>query len=87
MIAFDLGTHRFHFRAAVVITTSDHVLLHQVEGQDFWCLPGGRVEPGERAEQTVIRQMREEVNADIDVGILLWSVENFSRTRIDRTMK
>ncbi|SDR55073.1 NUDIX domain-containing protein [Paraburkholderia fungorum] len=77
MIAFDLGTHRFQFRAAVVITRSDHVLLHQVEGQDFWCLPGGRVEPGERAEQTVIREMREEVGADIDVGKMLWTVENF----------
>jgi len=77
MIAFDVGTHRFHFRAAVVITMADHVLLHQVEGQDFWCLPGGRVEPGERAEQTVIREMQEEVSADIDVGKMLWSVENF----------
>ena len=77
MIAFDVGTHRFHFRAAAVITLPDHVLLHQVEGQNFWCLPGGRVEPGERAEQTVVREMHEEVGADIDVGKMLWSVENF----------
>lgn len=40
-------------------------------------MPGGRVGPGERAEQTVIREMREEVGADIDLGKLLWSVQNF----------
>jgi len=77
MIAFDVGSHRFHFRAAAVITLSEHILLHQIEGQNFWCLPGGRVEPGERAEQTVVREMHEEVGADIDFGNLLWTVENF----------
>lgn len=77
MISFDTGTHRFHFRAAAVVVEADHVLLHQIEGQDFWCLPGGRVEAGERAEQTVIREMREEVGTEISVGKMLWSVENF----------
>lgn len=79
MISFDVGAHRFQFRAALVIVRDGHVLLHQIEGQNFWCLPGGRVEPGERAAHTVVREMREEVGSEIQVGKMLWSVENFFR--------
>ena len=40
-------------------------------------LPGGRVEPGEHAEQTVVREMQEEVGVSISVGKMLCMVENF----------
>lgn len=39
-------------RPAAVIFQDEYVLLHQVESDDFWCLPGGWVEPGEHAAQT-----------------------------------
>ncbi|MGY6125419.1 NUDIX hydrolase [Paraburkholderia strydomiana] len=77
MISFDTGSHRFNLRAAAVIFQDDHVLLHQVEGDDFWCLPGGRVEPGEHAAQTVIREMEEEVGASVHIEKTLCIVENF----------
>jgi len=53
------------------------VLLHLVEGDDFWCLPGGRVEPGEHAAQTVIREMQEEIGAFVHIEETLCIVENF----------
>jgi 8-oxo-dGTP pyrophosphatase MutT (NUDIX family) len=77
MISFDTGSHRFNLRAAAVIYQDEYVLLHQVEGDDFWCLPGGRVEPGEHAAQTVIREMREEVGAPVHIKKTLCIVENF----------
>lgn len=77
MISFDSGSHRFNLRAAAVIFHNEHVLLHQVEGDHFWCLPGGRVEPGEHAAQTVIREMQEEVGASVHVEKTLCVAENF----------
>jgi len=77
VISFDTGSHRFNLRAAAVIFHDEYVLLHQVEGDDFWCLPGGRMEPGEHAAQTVIREMEEEVGASVQIEKTLCIVENF----------
>jgi ADP-ribose pyrophosphatase YjhB (NUDIX family) len=54
-------------------------LLHQAEGDDFWVLPGGRAEFGEPAEQTLIREMKEEIDTDVEIVRPLWFVENFFR--------
>jgi 8-oxo-dGTP pyrophosphatase MutT (NUDIX family) len=77
MISFDTGSHRFNLRAAAVIFEDEYVLLHQMQGDDFWCLPGGRVEPGEDAAQTVIREMREEIGACVRIERAFCFVENF----------
>ena len=77
MISFDTVSHRFNLRAAAVIFQDEHVLLHQVEGDDFLCLPGGRVETGEHAAQTVIREMKEEIGASVRIEKTLCIVENF----------
>lgn len=77
MISFDTGSHRFNLRAAAVIFQAEHVLLHRVDEDTFWSLPGGRVEPGEHAAQTVIREMHEEVGAVIHTEKTLCIAENF----------
>lgn len=77
MITFDTDGHRFNFRAVAVITTREHVLLHTLEGDEYWSLPGGRVEAGEDATTAVAREMREELDIPVSVGRLLWIVENF----------
>lgn len=33
----------------------------------YWALPGGRSEPGETAEQTIVREVKEETGLDIAV--------------------
>lgn len=40
-------------------------------------MPGGRAEIGESSEQTIIREIGEELGRDCSVERLLWSVENF----------
>ncbi|HIC7210610.1 NUDIX hydrolase [Burkholderia stabilis] len=77
MISFDAGSHRFNLRAAAVIVQREYVLLHRVDGDDFWSLPGGRVEPGEPAAHTVVREMREEIGASVRAGKMLCIAENF----------
>jgi ADP-ribose pyrophosphatase YjhB (NUDIX family) len=77
MISFDAGTHQFHFRAAAVVIRGNHVLLHRLEGDDFWALPGGRVEPGETAAEAIVREFSEELEVKVECGELLGVAENF----------
>lgn len=77
MIRFDQGDQRFNFRVAGVAIHNNQILLHQAEGDSFWSLPGGRVEFGEAAEDTLRREMREELDAEVEILRLLWLVENF----------
>ena len=55
--------------ACALIDTDSRVLLAQrPEGKPMaglWEFPGGKVEAGERPEETVIRELREELRIDI----------------------
>ncbi len=77
MISVDIADHRFQLRAAAVVVEDEFVLLHRLEGDEYWSLPGGRVEAGEDAASTLVREMHEEVGESITCGELLYVVENF----------
>jgi 8-oxo-dGTP pyrophosphatase MutT (NUDIX family) len=77
MITFYTGSVCFNLRLATVILDRDRVLLHHVIRGDFWVLPGGRAEMLEDARAGLTREMHEELGAAVEVGRLLWVVENF----------
>ncbi|ASS75131.1 hypothetical protein CIG75_09160 [Tumebacillus algifaecis] len=77
MITIDAGKSRFNHRTAGVFIDEGHVLLHRLARDDFWALPGGRVELMENTEQTVVREMKEEIDLDVQVERLLWVAENY----------
>jgi len=77
MIRFDRGINRFNYRVVGVAVHQNSVLLHQEEGEAFWTFPGGRPEFGEPSEQTLKREMKEEIGIEVEVVRLLWFVEHF----------
>ncbi|MFZ6875002.1 NUDIX hydrolase [Undibacterium sp. Di27W] len=81
MISFDIDDYRYNLRAAAIILDADRVLLHQIEGDAFWCVPGGRVDAGEFAAATIVREMQEELSEQVNCEKLLWTVENFFEYR------
>lgn len=77
MISFDRGGSRFIHRVAGMAFAGDRVLLHRAETDDFLALPGGRVEMLETAQESLVREMQEELNVGVAVDRLVWVVENF----------
>jgi ADP-ribose pyrophosphatase YjhB (NUDIX family) len=77
MIRFEEENNCFNYRVVGIAVHQDSVLLHQAEGDSFWAFPGGRGEFGETAEQTLKREMIEELGVEIEIVRLLWVVENF----------
>ena len=63
---------------AAIIRRGDSVFATQRgygEWKDYWEFPGGKVEPGETAEEALKREIREELSTDISVDEFLCTVE------------
>jgi 8-oxo-dGTP diphosphatase len=55
---------------AVIPFSSDKILLIKRRTPPFkgyWALPGGRVDPGETVEQTIVREVKEETGLDVTI--------------------
>lgn len=81
MISFDAEQGRFNYRSVAVIIHQNHVLIHRAEEDDFWAMPGGRVEFFEYSDATVVREIGEELGIEANVNRHLWHVESFFEYR------
>jgi len=67
----------FSYRAAGIVLHNGHVLLQNTERDHGYAFPGGSVAFGETNAETLAREFREELGAEIKVGPLRWVEENF----------
>lgn len=51
--------------SAIIVNESNQILLQSRSDRDKWGLPGGCQELGERFEETIIREVKEETNLDV----------------------
>ena len=64
---------------AAIITKDNKIFATQRGYGDFkdgWEFPGGKVEPGESPEDAIVREIKEELKADIKVTGFLTTVEH-----------
>ncbi|MBB2793501.1 UNVERIFIED_ORG: 8-oxo-dGTP pyrophosphatase MutT (NUDIX family) [Rhizobium pisi] len=76
-IRLTVGAQRFNHRIAGLAFRDGHVLVHRAVHEPFWTFPGGTAEIGETSEETLKREMMEELGLNVTVSRLLWTVENF----------
>ncbi len=77
MLTFSSQQGRFNYRTVAVLIHGGRVLVHRGEKDDFWSLPGGRVEFGESAAAALERELHEELGIETRTERLLWLAENF----------
>lgn len=61
------GEYNFHFRVAAVIIQDDKFLIQQIDGYDYYILPGGHVLLGESSLKALEREVKEEIGCNIDI--------------------
>lgn len=61
-------------RVAVILIKNNKLLCvrHEKKGRSYWVLPGGGVEKREALRETARREIKEEVNLEIEVGNLIF---------------
>ena len=73
----EIRKSKFKFRVVGIAIHEHRVLLHKAEKNDFWSLPGGKIELFEPSVTALKRELREELRVGIEVERLIWVVEYF----------
>ena len=76
-ITVDVGNYKLNVRATGIIIHNNKVLLHKNINEDHYALLGGRVEIGENSEDTIKREIKEELGKDIEITGYVTTIENF----------
>ncbi len=76
-ITFETEAGRFNYRVCAVMLDGERILAMHDERSPYFYLPGGRVKMGERAEDAVLREVREELGIEARIERPLWLSQSF----------
>jgi ADP-ribose pyrophosphatase YjhB (NUDIX family) len=54
-------------RTAAILIREDRILLERTIGKNEYYLPGGHVQPLEKTDETLIRELREELHSEMEI--------------------
>lgn len=78
MISFNVGdSMKFSYRAAGLLVINQRILFQRIQNDDYWFLPGGRVEMMEDSHMAIDREIKEEYGWNVNSKKLKIIVENF----------
>lgn len=83
-ITFKTDRGIFNYRVAALIISSGKILIMKDDEVSHYYLPGGRVKMQERAEDAILRELKEELKIDANVIRPLWLDQNFFGTESSR---
>ncbi len=76
-ITIKVEDYKLNVRATGVIIHNNKVLLHKNINEDHYALLGGRVAIGENSEDTIKREIKEELGKEIEIKGYVSTIENF----------
>ena len=83
-ISFITNEGKFNYRVCAILLDQDRILVMHDERSPYFYLPGGRVKMGERAEDAVLREVREELGVEAKIVRPLWLDQAFFNEDVDR---
>jgi ADP-ribose pyrophosphatase YjhB (NUDIX family) len=83
MVAFDKDNALFNYRVAGVAIHDGKILLDRNSRNSYWVLPGGHPEMMESMRDALVREIKEEIDEDVEIIRMIWVVENFFHKRQD----
>ena len=69
-ITIDVGNYKLNVRAACIIKHNNKILVHKNINEDHYALLGGRVEIGESSEDTIKREIKEELGKKLILKVI-----------------
>lgn len=76
-VTFKTDEGRFNYRVCAVIINDGKLLAMHDERSPYYYLPGGRVMLHEKAEDAVLREIKEELEVDAEIVRPLWLNQAF----------
>ena len=77
-LCIELEDFKLNIRAGAIIVHDNKLLTHKdTRKNNHYCIPGGRIELGENSEETIKREIREEMQKEIEIKKYSGIIENF----------
>ena len=76
-LTLDIEDYKLNIRAAAVIIHNNKILVHKDVRKDHCTLLGGRIAIGENSEETVKREIKEEIGKETEIIGYIGTIENF----------